>query len=120
MTNKINVITVDGPSGAGKGTLTQMLAEHLNWHILDSGALYRILGVACERAGINKRHGLRHAYAQRRYHELTGFACAVAHNGLKQSMMTAEQRRIDRVARLQVSQELGHSRKSIVNQYLGR
>ena len=49
----INVITVDGPSGAGKGTLTQMLAEHLGWHILDSGALYRILGVACEQAGID-------------------------------------------------------------------
>jgi CMP/dCMP kinase len=52
MTDLINVITVDGPSGAGKGTLTQMLAEHLEWHILDSGALYRILGVACQQAGI--------------------------------------------------------------------
>lgn len=53
MTEHINIITVDGPSGAGKGTLTQMLAEHLHWHILDSGALYRILGVACDLEGID-------------------------------------------------------------------
>ena len=53
MNNPINVITVDGPSGAGKGTLTQMLADSLDWHILDSGALYRILGVACQQAGID-------------------------------------------------------------------
>ena len=53
MDKLINVITVDGPSGAGKGTLTQMLAQHFEWHILDSGALYRILGVACQQANID-------------------------------------------------------------------
>jgi len=47
------VITIDGPSGAGKGTLTKLVAEKLGWHILDSGALYRILGVAAERADID-------------------------------------------------------------------
>lgn len=40
---KIPVITIDGPSGAGKGTIAQMLALDLNWNILDSGALYRTL-----------------------------------------------------------------------------
>ncbi len=46
------VICVDGPSGAGKGTLSKQLAQELNWHLLDSGALYRAVGVACQRAGI--------------------------------------------------------------------
>ena len=41
------VICVDGPSGAGKGTLSTRLAEALGWHLLDSGALYRIVGHAC-------------------------------------------------------------------------
>lgn len=41
----VPVITVDGPSGSGKGTLAQLLATHLGWHLLDSGALYRILGL---------------------------------------------------------------------------
>lgn len=48
-----NIITIDGPSGAGKGTLTHLVAEKLGWHILDSGALYRILGVAVEEQGVD-------------------------------------------------------------------
>jgi cytidylate kinase len=47
------VITVDGPSGAGKGTLSAMLANHLNWHLLDSGALYRVLAIATEHHGLS-------------------------------------------------------------------
>lgn len=43
------VITIDGPSGSGKGTLSQLLAKKLNWHYLDSGVLYRALAVAVER-----------------------------------------------------------------------
>ena len=39
----VPVITIDGPSGAGKGTIAQMLALDLSWNILDSGALYRTL-----------------------------------------------------------------------------
>ena len=46
------VITVDGPSGAGKGTVCAILAEALGWHLLDSGALYRITGLASDRKGI--------------------------------------------------------------------
>ncbi|MFC3095646.1 (d)CMP kinase [Alteromonas sediminis] len=42
----VPVITVDGPSGAGKGTLSALIAAHLGWHFLDSGALYRVLAVA--------------------------------------------------------------------------
>jgi len=45
----IPVITVDGPGGSGKGTLAQALADRLHWHLLDSGALYRIIGAMCQR-----------------------------------------------------------------------
>ena len=48
-----NIITIDGPSGAGKGTITQLVAAKLGWHILDSGALYRITGAAVVKAGID-------------------------------------------------------------------
>lgn len=41
-----NLITVDGPSGSGKGTVCHILAKELQWHLLDSGALYRILAYA--------------------------------------------------------------------------
>jgi cytidylate kinase len=41
------IITVDGPSGAGKGTLSHLLSDSLGWHFLDSGALYRVVGQAC-------------------------------------------------------------------------
>ena len=48
----VPVICIDGPSGAGKGTIAKRLAEHLGWHLLDSGALYRVLGHACVLADI--------------------------------------------------------------------
>ncbi len=48
----VPVITVDGPSGVGKGTLSQRLARHLGWHFLDSGALYRLLGLAARHQGV--------------------------------------------------------------------
>ena len=50
--NKIPVITVDGPSGVGKGTISQLLAKELGWHMLDSGALYRAIGWAASQRGI--------------------------------------------------------------------
>jgi cytidylate kinase len=50
--SSIPVITVDGPSGAGKGTISHMLADHLGWHFLDSGALYRVTGQACVIEGV--------------------------------------------------------------------
>lgn len=50
--NPVPVITVDGPSGAGKGTLAAMLAERLQFHLLDSGALYRVVGVTAAARGM--------------------------------------------------------------------
>ena len=54
------VITVDGPGGSGKGTITQMLARKLGWHLLDSGALYRLTALAAVRQGVslNDEEGL--------------------------------------------------------------
>ncbi len=46
------VITIDGPSGSGKGTISARLARHLGWHYLDSGALYRTLGLLAQRRGV--------------------------------------------------------------------
>ena len=45
------MIAVDGPSGSGKGSLCQALARELGWHLLDSGALYRIVGLAAVKRG---------------------------------------------------------------------
>ena len=49
----IPVVTIDGPGGSGKGTISQLLAARLGWHYLDSGALYRVLGLAAQDAGIS-------------------------------------------------------------------
>lgn len=46
------VVTIDGPSGTGKGTVAALVAERLGWHILDSGAIYRVLGLAAQRDGV--------------------------------------------------------------------
>ncbi|MEW8507911.1 MAG: (d)CMP kinase [Candidatus Thiodiazotropha sp.] len=52
----VAVVTVDGPSGSGKGTLAQRIAEALGWHFLDSGAIYRVLGLMVERADISSEN----------------------------------------------------------------
>ncbi len=49
----IPVVTIDGPGGSGKGTVSQLLAARLAWHYLDSGALYRAVGLAAQGRGID-------------------------------------------------------------------
>ncbi len=49
----VPVVTIDGPSGAGKGTVAEALANHLEFHLLDSGAVYRAAAIIAARAGAN-------------------------------------------------------------------
>ncbi|WP_296249638.1 (d)CMP kinase [Pseudomonas sp. UBA4194] len=50
--NVAPVITIDGPSGSGKGTIAGILAKRLGWNLLDSGALYRLLAYAAQNHGV--------------------------------------------------------------------
>jgi hypothetical protein len=70
-------------------------------------------------AGLSKLHGLRHAYAQQRYQELTGWAAPAA-GGPAGRTLTPEQKQQDREARLLISRELGHEREPVTAVYLGR
>lgn len=76
--------------------------------------------------GVCKLHGLRHAYAQRRYEEITkqldscrkGLICLIA-GGKPSIELNATEKTIDRKAREMISRELGHSRLNITKIYLG-
>ena len=70
------------------------------------------------RAGLHHMHGLRHAYAQDRHEELTGWPCPAAGGPLAKDL-TPEQHTLDHEARLTISRELGHEREAVVGAYLG-
>jgi cytidylate kinase len=55
------VVTIDGPSGSGKGTISRAVARHAAWHLLDSGALYRLVALAGAAAGAQHDDAARHA-----------------------------------------------------------
>ena len=69
-------------------------------------------------AGLSRMHGLRHAYAQQRYQELTGWPAPAA-GGPTVKALTPEQKLIDQKVRLTISRELGHERPQIVAVYCG-
>ena len=53
MVEKKNIVTIDGPSGAGKSTISKLLAANLNYTYLDTGAMYRVVGLRVERSGLD-------------------------------------------------------------------
>ena len=70
-------------------------------------------------AGLTKLHGLRHAYAQRRFEELTGWKAPAA-GGPATDSLTNDQCALNLEARVAISRELGHNREAISAVYLGR
>lgn len=71
------------------------------------------------RAGLKNPHGLRHAYAQQRYETLAGWKAPI-NGGSTYKELTLEQKEIDHRVRMIITEELGHSRKQITVNYLGR
>ena len=69
-------------------------------------------------AGLNRMHGLRHAYAQRRYEELVGWKAPV-NGGPSRRTLTGPLRDADWQARLRIARELGHERGDVVSVYIG-
>src|ERR1700686_4274722 len=55
------IVTIDGPSGSGKGTISRAVVQHAGWHLLDSGALYRLVALAGVAAGAAGEDAQRHA-----------------------------------------------------------
>jgi CMP/dCMP kinase len=64
--SQVPVIAIDGPSGSGKGTIARRVARHFGWHLLDSGALYRLVALAGQRAGLEPGDVEGHAQAAAR------------------------------------------------------
>lgn len=96
---------------AGKGSLVPSQRNYVQQLRIYEGHTLR--------AGLSKLHGLRHAYAQRRYEELTGWKSPAA-GGPDSRSLTREQKARDFEARLTISRELGHEREQITVVYLGR
>ena len=96
---------------AGKGSMIPRDRKYSN-HL-------RVYKRQLAAAGFDKMHGLRHAYAQRRYEEITGWAAPAA-GGKLVADMTAAEKKEDHWARQTISEELGHGREQVTVIYLGR
>ncbi len=59
--NQPPILAIDGPSGSGKGTVSRLLAQRLGWHLLDSGALYRLVALSGARRGLAAEDEAAHA-----------------------------------------------------------
>ena len=96
---------------AGKGSLIPPHRQYVQQ--------MRIYEKQTLKAGLSTMHGLRHAYAQTRYEELTGRPAPTC-GGPNLKQLTSKQRRIDHEVRMIISRELGHKREQITTSYLGR
>jgi cytidylate kinase len=65
MTQAVPVLAIDGPSGSGKGTISRLVASQLGWHLLDSGALYRLVALAGRLAALQPGDEAGHAQLAR-------------------------------------------------------
>jgi 3-phosphoshikimate 1-carboxyvinyltransferase len=80
--DRIPVICIDGPTASGKGTLAAQVAAKLGYHVLDSGALYRLVGLAADRAGLStEKAELAHPDHARRIGDLAANMQVVFNNG---------------------------------------
>ncbi|MCX7091740.1 MAG: integrase domain-containing protein [Legionellales bacterium] len=103
------------PAGQSLIPKSRTYKQHLNYYQIQTNIM-----------GIKKCHGLRHAYAQKRYHELTqkfdphkkGWLCPIA-GGATAKSVNAHQKAVDRKTREIITRELGHSRRSITKIYCG-
>jgi len=100
----------------------KQLVQHKSHSLIPANTTYKTyrkrFEQACHRAGITHRHGLRHLYAQERYTALTGWMPPVK-GGPARNQLSKEQIAKVRVARLQISGELGHTRIDIMSIYIG-
>jgi cytidylate kinase len=62
----VSVVTIDGPTSSGKGTISRMVAMRLQWHLLDSGALYRLVALSGHKLGLEPDNIAGHATAAAR------------------------------------------------------
>jgi site-specific recombinase XerC len=101
----------------------KQLADHPNSSLIPHGKSYiqqrSVYDKQVIRAGLHNLHGLRHAYAQRRYKELTGWDAPI-NGGPSSKQLTNEQKQTDHDARMVLTFELGHSRIQIVSSYCSR
>ena len=107
----------------GRDHLSLILHRRLDLHLFsrldDSTDHFATKRCHTANAGLSKMHGLRHAYAQQRYLEITGWPSPHA-GGPGKEALTPAQRPVDLHARLVISEELGHAREQITAVYLGR
>ena len=85
MRDRAPVIAIDGPAGAGKGTVAALVTERLGWHLLDSGALYRVVALAALRHDADLTHGDALAAIARNL-DVTFRADAVMVDGLDETL----------------------------------